>query len=119
MLAALSGFNGVVAAAAMPEDLTGYTQVRFTIIMGSVGGNAGSKAILRYKTTSFSATATDYSDIGTSEVSVSIASSGVVVTTGWVPLADGAKADVWVAVLGSGGDGAIDPTFRLIKAEYL
>lgn len=118
MASALGGFNGVVAAAAMDQDLTGYTQVRFTIIMGSVGGNTGSKAILRYKRTSFSSTATDYSDIGTSEVSVSIATSGVVVTTGWVALAAGAKADVWIAVLGSGGDGAIDPTFRLIKAEY-
>lgn len=98
-------------------DLTNYTQGRLIVSKGSVAGNFGSKLILRYHT-SFSSTASDYSDIGTSEVSVAVDSGVGGIVSSWVNLATGAKADVWIAVIGTGGDGAIDPTFGTISAEF-
>jgi len=73
---------------------------------------------VRYKTSSYSSTATDYSDIGTSEVSNVLTSTGII-DTGWVALASGAiAANIYVAVLGSGGDGAVDPIFRNMTLQF-
>lgn len=98
-------------------DLTGYTQVRLRVNKQGVAGAAASKLILRYYT-SFSQTVANYLDIGTSEVSVVCTGTNVYLDTGWINLAAAAKADVWVALLGSGGDGAVDPVFGSIVAEF-
>lgn len=89
-------------------DLTNFTQVRLCAKITSGSGSANSpRLILKYHT-SFSSTVGDYSDIGTSEVAASI-SSPVVADSGWIDLAAGAKADVWVTVCQHGGNGAADP----------
>jgi hypothetical protein len=80
-------------------------------------GAANSKFILRYRTT-FSTTVGDYSDIGTSEVSVAVNTTNTVLSTSWINLAANAKADVFVAVVGSGGDGALDPGFGSVIAQF-
>lgn len=80
-------------------------------------GAANSKLILRYRT-AFSTTVGDYSDIGTSEVSAAVNTTNTVLATNWIDLAAGAKADVYIAVVGSGGDGAIDPVFGSISAQF-
>lgn len=103
-------------ASAYKVDLTNFTQARLVVHTTS-GALAGSKLILRYKTTSYSATATDYSDIGTSEVSTTLTTAGVI-DSGWVDLAAGAKADVFVALLGQDGDGAADPVFRYMTIQF-
>lgn len=98
-------------------DLTNYTQSRLTMTKASVAGAAASKIILRYHT-AWSATVGDYSDIGTSEIS--LATSGGIdgFVSSWIDLASGAKADVWIAVVGSGGNGVLSPTFGTISAEF-
>ncbi len=98
-------------------DLSKRTQVRFVMTKGSVAGASGSKIILRYYT-AWSSTVGDYLDIGTSEVSLATDGGIDGLVTSWVDLAAGAKADVWIAVVGSGGDGALDPTFGTIRAEF-
>lgn len=99
-------------------DLTNYTQCRLTMTKASVAGAAASKLILRYKADPWSATVGDYSDIGTSEVSLA-ASGGIDgLVSSWIDLVAGAKGDVWIALVGSGGDGALDPTFGAISAEF-
>lgn len=98
-------------------DLSNYTQVRLTMTKASVAGVSGSKIILRYRT-SWSSTASDYSDIGTSEVSLAADGGIDGLVSAWVNLAAGAKADVWIAVVGTGGDGVVDPTFGAISAEF-
>lgn len=98
-------------------DLTNYTQCRLTMTKGSVAGAAASKLMLRYHT-AWSSTVGDYVDIGTSEVSLA-ASGGIDgLVSAWIDLVSGAKGDVWVAMVGSGGDGALDPTFGAISAEF-
>jgi len=98
-------------------DLTNYTQCRLLVNKQGTAGNAGSKLILRYRT-AFNQVVANYSDIGTSEVSVAVNVQNSFLDTGWINLAEGAKADVFIAVLGSGGNGVLDPAFGIIAAEF-
>ena len=116
---ALSFFFGTASAAKHIQkiDLTGYSQVRLLVFKSAVAGTADSKLILLYAS-AFSQTAGDYSNIGTSEVSVAINVQNTFLDTGFIDLAAGAKADVFVALLGSGGNSALDPQFGIIEAEF-
>lgn len=98
-------------------DLTNYTQVRFSGIKLTVAGAAASKLILRYRT-AFSITVGDYSDIGSSEVSVACNVQNQLLQTAWINLITGAKANISLAIVGSGGDGVLDPQFGNIWAEF-
>jgi len=101
----------------MKVDLTNFTQVRLVVNKQGTAGATASKLILRYRT-AFSVTVGDYADIGTSEVSVAVNVTNNVLTTAWIALIAGAKADVFVALVGSGGDGVIDPIFGNIVAQF-
>lgn len=98
-------------------DLTTYSQVRLVtrVLTGSASANSP-RLRLRYKTT-FSTTVGDYIDIGTSEVSTSLTSTGVI-SSGWVDITALAKADVYVTVTQIGGDGAADPVIGFINAYF-
>lgn len=98
-------------------DLTGYTQCRLLVNKQGTAGAAAAKLILRYRT-AFNQVVANYSDIGTSEVSVAVNVTNTYLETAWIDLAAGAKADVFVTVLGSGGDGTLDPAFGAIIAEF-
>ena len=98
-------------------DLTNYSQVRFVVNKQGTAGQSGSKLILRYRT-AFSTTVGNYSDIGASEVSVAVDTTNTVLSTAWTDLAAGAKADVFVCIAGSGGNGTIDPIFGSISAQF-
>ena len=101
----------------MKVDLTRFTQVKLTVrvALGSASANTP-KVRLRYST-SFTTTATNYSDIGTSEVGASLTTAGFV-DSGWIDLAAGAKADVYIAIIQTGGDGAADPALGLTHAHF-
>lgn len=98
-------------------DLTNYADVRFRVFKAATAGAAASKLILRY-ITAINTTAANWLDIGTSEVSVATNVQNTFLDTGWIALVAGAKADVFITVLGSGGDGAIDPIFGSVVAEF-
>lgn len=101
-----------------PLDLLRYTRARLTVNTGAVAAFAGAKLILRYKTGGFSGTAGAYSDIGTSEVSVTLGTTSTATTSGWIDLATAAKdADSWITIIGTGGNGVLSPTFAMIFAE--
>lgn len=98
-------------------ELTTYTQVRLVTRVQTNSASANNPRLrLRYRT-SFSTTVTDYSDIGTSEVATSLASTGVI-DSGWIDLVSGAKADVYVTVTQLGGDGAADPVIGFVNAYF-
>lgn len=99
-------------------DITGFKQVRLVLNKSGVAGFAGSKMIARYKTGSLSATAGDYSDLGTSEVSVAVDVATTVLTSAWTDIATGAKGDVLLAIVGSGGNGTVDPTFGSCELQF-
>jgi len=99
-------------------DLTGYTQVRLRVMKLGVAGAAAAKLILRYKASPMTQVVANYSDIGASEVSLAVNVTNTYLETAWINLVAGAKADVFMALLGSGGDGALDPAFGAIVAEF-
>lgn len=94
-------------------DLTNFTQCRLVVNKQTTAGAAASKLYVKYAT-SFSTTVGSYSAIGTSEVGVAINVQNTVLTSSWIDLVTGAKADVFVCVAGSGGDGVLDPGFGTI-----
>ena len=110
--------TATVAKSTRRIDLTGYTQCRLLVNKQGTAGAAASKLILRYKAAPFTQTVANYADIGSSEVSVAINVQNTYLDTGWINLVAGAKADVFVNVIGSGGDGALDPAFGIITAVF-
>lgn len=76
-------------------NLSRFRQVRIVGRQGSVSDTTADLALRYY--TSYSGTATDYLAIGTSEVSVPLSTASTGLDSGWVDLATGAKADVWIA----------------------
>lgn len=98
-------------------DLTGYSQTRLLVNKMGTAGVAGAKFILRYRI-SYSTTAADYSDAGVSEISCAIDATDTYVSSSWIDLVAASKADVWLAIIGTGGDGAVDPQYGSIRAEF-
>lgn len=101
------------------KDLTKFSQVRFISVQSGAAAASGAKLILKYFT-SFSTLASDYLNIGTSEVSTPLNTGAAtyMVDSGWVDLAPGAKGDVFLTVVGSGGDGVASPAFGDLTIEF-
>lgn len=99
-------------------DATHYTHMRMTCRV-TAAGNAGMKIVARYRTAAagYSATIGDYSDIGTSAIEISLDSTGIVASS-WIALAAGAKTDILLCPVQSGGNGATDPQIRLFSWEF-
>jgi hypothetical protein len=97
---------------------SGFTQVRMVGVQAVTSASVNTpKVKLKYKTGDYSATPGNYSDIGTSSVELSLTGTGAK-DTGWIDLAAGAKADVWVTLTELGGDGAADPAFGHLQVYF-
>ena len=116
MTNAIAFLNAIVIGVKM--DLTGYVSVKFQMGCASASASANTpKAILRYFT-SYSTTTGDYLDIGTSEVSCSMSTAGMIETS-WISLAAGAiGTNKFLRVLVQGGDGVADPTVGPFTAFF-
>jgi hypothetical protein len=118
MPSALSFFDSSTAYVTQ-ADLSAYNQVRLIVNKQGTAGAGSSKIILRYQATSGAPfTASSYSDIGTSEVSVNVNVTNDILIDGWVDMVSGAKDDVWLAILGVDGDDTTSPVFGNIYAEF-
>jgi hypothetical protein len=91
-------------------SLAGYSRARLHFAVGTIGF-AGAKLMLRYSS-AYSQTVGSFVTMGTSEIQATVDVSGYR-DSGWVDLVAGAKADVWVAVVGTLGNGVADPTFPM------
>lgn len=116
MASALNFFNASHRYA-VKADLTAFSQVRLVVNKQGTAGAAASKVILRYRT-AFDVTASNWLDIGASEVSCAINSQNTVVVSNWINLAAGAKSDVFLCPLMSGGDGVLDPIVGSVVAQF-
>lgn len=96
-------------------DLTPYTQVRMTVRV-TTAATAGTKLVAVYHT-AYSTTIGDYSAIGTSAVECALDATGLI-TTSWIDLAAGAKADVFTTIKQTGGDGATDPAIGHLTLQF-
>jgi hypothetical protein len=110
--------TATVAKGTQRVNLTGYTQVRLLVNKQGTAGAAAAKLILRYKAAPWTQVVANYSDIGVSEVSVAINVQNTFLDTGWINLAAGANADVFIDLLGQGGDGVLDPAFGYVCAVF-
>lgn len=99
-------------------DLTNYTQARL-IVNVATGATIIGKLVAKYKTSLIYATvvATDFSDLGTSEISCSVVTAGVI-DSGWINLAAGAKADVFIVPITIDGTGALTPAVGAVDIEF-
>lgn len=99
-------------------DLTDFTECRLLVNKQGVAGAASYKLCMEYRAAGFSTYLADYSDIGTSEVACACNVTYAIVTSGWIDLVAGAKADVAVCVTSEGGDGVLDPQFGSIVLQF-
>lgn len=102
----------------MNLDLTSFQRIRLNAYKDTVAGAASAKLVVIYKAGAWSATIGNWSPIGVSEVGVAINVQNQPLSSGWIDLAAGAKADVWVSVAQVGGDGVLDPAFGTIALEF-
>ena len=93
------------------------TDVRIVARVTTASTSANNPRVrVRFKTT-FSTTVADYSDIGSSEVAASVASTGIA-DSDWVALNDGAKTDVYVCIDQIGGDSAQTPAIGQLQVYF-
>lgn len=115
--AAATFLNGA-SRTVIRKDLSAFTQARLVVMKAGTNATAGAKLHLRYNASN-NFTVGNYLQIGASAAaSVNIDTADTMLTSAWVDLAAGAKADVYLAVVGEGGDGATSPVFGSIVAEF-
>ena len=100
----------------MIADLFGMNSVRMLVNKQSISGAVGSKIYLKYSE-NYSTNLYDYKNIGESPVEVSIDTENAFLKTEWIPLL-APQNDVYLAVIGSGGDGIISPHFGNIVIDF-
>ncbi len=98
-------------------DLTGFTQVMLQVHVYVASGSGNSPRVILGYATSYTTTAGSFSDIGTSAVTCSMSSTGVI-RSAWTNLAAGAIGDVWISPLSNGGNTTADPQIQGITAYF-
>ena len=99
-------------------DLRGFNKCRLIVSTGNVLGSTGAKLIARYALVS-STTAADYSDLGTSEISVPIdTTTNTNYASAFINLVPAAKVqDAILTIIGTGGNGTADPLIGVVDIE--
>ena len=97
----------------------GLNRVRLKVNKQATAGASGAVLELRYAT-AFSTAVGNYSQLGVTPVSVAVNVTNTYLDTGWIDLSDDVKSadEVYLAVVGSGGDGVLDPAFGTIAASF-
>lgn len=103
---ALTEWNGSTAGR-IKADLTNATQARLILRMGATPGISGAELRAQYSTDESSWSYLD----GAAGPACAVNVASVTVVSGWVNLVAGAKADVFLRIIGINGDGGTAPTF--------
>jgi len=90
--------------------------VRMLVNKQAVAANAGAKLSLKYCDT-YSTNPADYQDIGASPVEIAIDCENSFLQSEWTQIV-APQNDVFVAVIGSGGDGVTSPEFGHISLNF-
>lgn len=105
------------AAKVYKIDLSRFSQCCLRFVKLGVAAPTGARLVLKYHT-SFTTTASTYSDIGTVAVSGLCDGTNTFIDSGWTDLVSEAKAEVYVTLVGIGGNGTLDPVFGSIYAVF-
>lgn len=114
--AAITWFTGGTGTTRQqPYSLAGYTRIKVDVFVTTAFGGAGSGVVLRYRT-SYSATETDYSEIGVgaTDCKAPISTANDWNTSGWVDITAAALTDVLIGVFTINGNGTSDPIISQI-----
>jgi hypothetical protein len=116
---AVAHFGGGTIERVTLVTLTRCTQARLVALVTTLSASANTPRVrLRYRAAGYSATVGDYSQIGTSEVQVSLAATGLI-DSGWIAMTGAALvAGTAVTVDQIGGDGAADPAVTSVIAYF-
>ena len=98
-------------------DLAGCTQVRLLARVGIASASPNNPRLYLEYASSFTTVIGNYLAIGASPVNCSLAAVGLI-DSGWINLVAGAKADIFMAVLQNGGNGAADPGLGPIAVQF-
>lgn len=104
MPAALTEFTG---SPRTRYDLTDADDVRLVVCVG-VAGQGGATLKAQYSTDQ-----SNWSDL----TGAAAADALNVQTTAWAAVPAGAKGDVFIRLVGQGGNGTLDPQFRLVQLQ--
>ncbi len=96
-------------------DLSAFSECRL-IVHQKTAGAATAVADVKFSPT-FTTTLSNYSNLCAPTARVSLAGTGVVVGA-WVPIVENARGDMYVSVIGSGGDGAVDPELLRVNVQF-
>lgn len=101
-------------------SLYGMTQARLKVNKQATAGQTGATLRLTYAK-AYSTSVGAYSAIGTTACSVAVDVQNAHLDSGWVDLDPGVfdgGDDIYLAVIGSGGNAVLDPTFGSISADF-
>jgi len=98
-------------------DLTNFTQVMLQVHVFTASGSGNTPRVILGYSTTYTVAPGSYSDIGTTAVTCSMSSTGII-QSGWVNLAAGAKADIYITGLTNGGNGTADPVIQGVTAFF-
>lgn len=116
MPANLSFFNNS-SAYVTSTNLAPFTGVKLSI---NKAGTALVTGFLQLKyLTGFSMTPTDYLNIDINATKLMLNIQNTIIDSGWQPLVAGARGNVCVALVGSGGNIVLDPIFGNINAFFM
>lgn len=99
-------------------DCSGCTQVRLHCLVETASTSENTPKLVAKYSTTHSTDPADYLDVGSSEVSTTLFSTGHK-TSGWVTITSDAIADdLYVSVIQVGGDGTSDPDVSGVVVEF-
>jgi hypothetical protein len=99
-------------------DLAGYTGVRFVLNKAATAGAANYGMFLRYLG-NFTTTAASYLPITSPEMRVAGNLQNTMIVSGFLPIVAAARSGIYLALISSGNDGALDPVWGNISADFL
>ncbi len=114
---ALQSFFNSSSAYITKINLTPFTGCNLVVNKAGTAGVANSFLYLGYRNT-FSTTVGDYTHLVDSRPKTSVDSTNVMVDSGWFPITNAAKTTTFLTLLGSGGNGTVDPIFGAITAYF-
>ena len=98
-------------------DLTNFTQVMLQVHVFTASGSGNSPRVILGYSSTYTVVPGSYSDIGTTAVTCSMSSTGII-QSGWVNIVAGAKADIYITGLTNGGNGTADPVIQGVTAFF-
>lgn len=92
-------------------DMTYATDVRAVVRVSNTAGVAGAVIYFEY-----SANGAAWTNLGLPNIAINTANTTT--TTAWTAVPVGAKGDMYIHVMGSGGDGVADPILKMVQLQF-